>query len=78
MAFHHAPEKAQHFPLETALVHIANSIATLAEIDSVSEQDAVQTEPEAWRVTGFDKSTIEPTVRATQGQFVDMRNLLLR
>ncbi|OFZ69733.1 MAG: phosphohydrolase [Betaproteobacteria bacterium RBG_16_58_11] len=77
VAFHHAPEQAQHFPLETALVHIANSIATLAEIDSVSEADAVQTEAAAWRVTGLDKSTIEPTVRATQAQFAEMRNLLL-
>ena len=77
VAFHHAPEQAQKYPIETALVHIANSIATLAEIDSVSEQDAVQTELDAWRVTGLDKATIERTVRLTQAQFADMRNLLL-
>ncbi|MBI5751819.1 MAG: HDOD domain-containing protein [Hydrogenophilales bacterium] len=77
VALHHAPEQAKEFPIETALVHIANSIAALAEIDSVSEADAVQTEPAAWRVTGLDKATIEPTVRATQVQFAEMRNLLL-
>lgn len=77
VALHHAPEQARHFPIETALVHIANSIATLAEIDSVSLDDAVQTSPEAWRVTGLDKACVERTVRFTQAQFADMRNLLL-
>ncbi len=77
VALHHAPEQARHFPIETALVHIANSIATLAEIDSVSLDDAVQTSPEAWRVTGLDKGCVERTVRFTQAQFADMRNLLL-
>lgn len=77
VAFHHAPEQARQYPIETALVHMANSIATLAEIDSVTETDAVQIEPDAWRVTGLDKSIIESTVRATQAQFADMRDLLL-
>lgn len=74
---HHAPEQARHYPMETALVHIANSIATLAEIDSVLEEDAVHTEPSAWQVTGLSKEGIEPVVRATQAQFGEMRNLLL-
>ena len=77
VALHHAPEQARRFPIETALVHIANSIATLAEIDSVSLDDAVQIEPEAWRVTGLDNTCVERTVRFTQAQFADMRNLLL-
>ena len=77
VALHHAPEQARRFPIEIALVHIANSIATLAEIDSVSLDDAVQISPEAWRVTGLDKACVERTVRFTQAQFADMRNLLL-
>jgi putative nucleotidyltransferase with HDIG domain len=74
--FHHAPALAQKHPLEAALVHIANSIATLAEIDSVSEGDAVKTEPAAWTVTGLTKDVIEPTVRAVQKQFATVQNLL--
>jgi putative nucleotidyltransferase with HDIG domain len=73
--FHHAPGQAQKFPVETALVHIANSIATLAEINSVSEGDAVQTDPAAWTVAGLGKETIEATVRATQAQFAAAKNL---
>lgn len=77
VAFHHAPEQARQYPMEVALIHLANSIATLAEIDSVSEGDAVRIEPAAWRVAGLSAEIIEPTVRATQTQFAAMRNLLL-
>jgi putative nucleotidyltransferase with HDIG domain len=74
---HHAPQEEQKFPIEVSLVHIANSIATLAEIDSVSEEDAVRTEQFAWDRLGLSRELIEPTVRATQAQFSEMRGLLL-
>ena len=74
--FHHAPQQALKYPLETAIVHIANSIATLAEIDSVAEEDAVQTDPAAWITAGLEKAVIEPTIRAVQEQFTDMQDLL--
>lgn len=74
---HHAPQEERKFPIEVSLVHIANSIATLAEIDSVTEGDAVRTEPLAWDLIGLSKDIIEPTVRATQAQFIEMRGLLL-
>lgn len=74
---HHAPQEEQKFPIEVSLVHIANSIATLAEIDSVAEEDAVRTEQFAWDRLGLSRELIEPTVRATQAQFTKMRGLLL-
>ena len=73
---HHAPQDEQKFPIEVSLVHIANSIATLAEVDSVSEGDAVRTEQFAWDMVGLSREVIEPTVRATQVQFTEMRGLL--
>ncbi len=74
---HHAPQEEHKFPIEISLVHIANSIATLAEIDSVAEEDAVRTEPLAWNILALSKDIIEPTVRATQAQFSEMRGSLL-
>ena len=52
---HHSPQEEQKFPIEVSLVHIANSIASLAEIDSVSEEDAVRTEQLAWDRVGLSK-----------------------
>ncbi len=74
---HHAPQEEQKFPIEVSLVHIANSIATLAEIDSVAEEDAVRTEQFAWDRLGLSRELIEPMVRPTQAQFTEMRGLLL-
>lgn len=74
---HHAPQDEKKFPIEVSVVHIANSIATLAEIDSVSEGDAVRTEQFAWDKIGLSTEVIESTVRATQSQFTEMRDLLL-
>lgn len=67
--FHHAPARAPKFAREAALVHIANSIATLAEINSVAEEDAVHTDESAWALTGLDHRVIEAAVRAVQAQF---------
>jgi putative nucleotidyltransferase with HDIG domain len=74
---HHAPQETQQFQVEVSLVHIANSIATLAEIDSVTEDDAIRTKAAAWELTGLNKDVIEATVRDTQAQFAEMRGLLL-
>jgi HD-like signal output (HDOD) protein len=75
--FHHDPLLAKQFPIEAALVHIANSIAQLAEVDSVQEDDALLTEPAAWTVTGLGKDMIEPAVRAAQQQFGDVRGMFM-
>ncbi|MBK8162767.1 MAG: HDOD domain-containing protein [Gammaproteobacteria bacterium] len=75
--FHHAPALARQFPLEAALVHIANSIAQLAEVDSVQEDDALLTEPAAWGTAGLEKDIIERAVRAAQAQFGDVRGMFM-
>jgi HD-like signal output (HDOD) protein len=75
--FHHAPLLARQFPLEAAHMHIASSLAELAEVDSVQEEDALATEPDAWKLTGLGKDAIEPAVRAAQEQFADVRDLFL-
>lgn len=75
--FHHEPLRATQFPQEAALIHIANSLAQLAEIDSIAEDDALLTEPAAWTVTGLDKSIIEPAVRAAQQQFANAQGMFM-
>lgn len=74
--YHHAPTRATHFPVEAALVHVANSVAQLAEIDSVQEEHALMTEDAAWSAIGLAREVIEPTVRAAQKQFATVQNLL--
>ena len=77
VANHHTPQEETRFPVEVAVVHIANSIAALAEIDSVAEDEAVRTEPWAWEVLGLDKSLIGCVVRETRAQFAEARGILV-
>ncbi|NOX77270.1 MAG: HDOD domain-containing protein, partial [Gammaproteobacteria bacterium] len=60
IAYHHNPAEAQQNRVEVAIVHIANSIATLAELDSTDLENAPRIQPIAWELTGLDDNIIEP------------------
>ena len=53
IAWHHEPERAESHALEVAIVHIANSVAVLAEVESEELTDAPAIQPIAWQVTGL-------------------------
>lgn len=74
---HHAIERAQHHPRETALVHLANILALMAEIDSLDLEDVEPIDPAAWMLCGLDEAVIEPTVRAIQAEFEEAKGLFL-
>ena len=77
IAYHHAPAEAQKHPREAALIHIANTLAQLAEVDSLELDDAPAIDPAAWAVTGLDADVVEPVVRAAQQEFTDIEQLFL-
>jgi HD-like signal output (HDOD) protein len=52
--FHHEPERAQAHPVEVATIHIANSVAVLAEISSTDLRDAPAIAPAALKLTKLD------------------------
>lgn len=77
VALHHNPTAARRFPAEVATVHIANVIATLAEINSLHLEDVPAIEPRAWKQAGLKDDVIEPVVRDIQKQFREARLLFL-
>lgn len=56
--FHHEPARAKSHPLDVAVIHIANSLAVLAEIGSNDYADAPPIEAVAWEVTGLDRRAL--------------------
>ncbi len=56
--FHHDPARAQSHPLDVAIVHIANSAAVLAEVESDEFEDAPQVQPVAWEVTALGREQV--------------------
>jgi len=77
IAYHHRPADAQQSRVEVAVVHIANSVAALAELDSCNPEDAPRIHPIAWELTGLEPDVIEPTRASVMAQIADTRALLL-
>jgi putative nucleotidyltransferase with HDIG domain len=71
--FHHEPVRAEKFPVETAIVHIANSLAYLAELDSDDEYEAARIDERAWEVAGLDKALGAEAVAAARAQIGEVR-----
>ncbi|HEB58630.1 MAG TPA: HDOD domain-containing protein [Gammaproteobacteria bacterium] len=77
--YHHNPEAAEALQAECAVVHIANSIAVLAELDStdIDETDAPPIVSAAWQMAGLDTDITAEVVHDTQSLFDEMRDLFL-
>ena len=76
--FHHNLKKAQRYPLETAVVHIANILALMAEIDTLDPADVSPVDPLAWEITGLvAEEVIEPVVREAQEEIAEAEKLFL-
>jgi putative nucleotidyltransferase with HDIG domain len=77
IAYHHAPAHAEKHRREVALIHIANVLAQLAEVDSLDLDDAPPIDPEAWATTGLDDDIVESVVRGAQEGFLEIEQLFL-
>ena len=75
--FHHEPERAEEFPVEVATVHIANSIAVLAEIGSSEPADAPAISAAALRAVKLDMSGVLAIAMQTQKMAGDLLPLLI-
>lgn len=74
---HHEPQKAESYALEAAIVHIANSLARLAERGCTNAQDGPPIAPEAWEITRLNGDIIEPTLIEARAQFIEALLLFL-
>ncbi|MFA7239718.1 MAG: HDOD domain-containing protein [Sulfuricellaceae bacterium] len=77
IAYHHSILEAQRYPRETALVHIANILALMAELDTLDSGDVSPINPRAWEITGLSEDIIEPTVREAQSEIAEAEKLFL-
>jgi putative nucleotidyltransferase with HDIG domain len=77
IAYHHNIGKAKRYPRETALIHIANIVAQMAEIDSLDPADVPPIDPAAWEITGLSGQSIEPVVREVQATINEVESLFM-
>lgn len=77
IAHHHDIENAQRFPRETALIHIANIVALMAELDTLDPDDVSPIDPRAWEITGLTEGSVEQAVRQAQEEVIEAEKLFL-
>jgi putative nucleotidyltransferase with HDIG domain len=77
IAFHHEPERAREHPIEVATVHIANSVAVLAEIGSYDLCDAPAISPGALRSVNLEIASLTEIVLQTQKSAAEVLPLLV-
>jgi HD-like signal output (HDOD) protein len=75
--FHHEPACAQAHLVEVATIHIANSVAVLAEIGSNDPQDAPPLAPEALRAAKCDPLHLPELVAETEAAAAEILPMLL-
>lgn len=75
--FHHQPELAKTHPVEVATVHIANSVAILAEIGSADLGDAPSLADCALRAARLDCTSLGEIITETREAAAEMMALML-
>ncbi|SEP88186.1 HDIG domain-containing protein [Ectothiorhodospira magna] len=74
---HHEPLSPTEYPVEVAVVHIANTVAHMAELDTQDPFDAPPVHPEIWTRMALSSETIRNLIERAQQQVVEVESLLL-
>jgi putative nucleotidyltransferase with HDIG domain len=78
IACHHDIRSAQHYPVEAAMVHIANSLALMAEVRTFDTADVPAVDHHAWELCGLlPEEVIEPSVMEAQAEIAETQKLFL-
>ena len=75
--FHHEPSQARAHPVDVATIHIANSVAVLAEIGSKDPQDAPPIDPAALQAAKCDPKLLPEIAAETQAAGAEILPMLL-
>ena len=75
IAYHHNVGASRRHRRESALVHLANIFALMAELDTLDSFDVPPIDPLAWELTGLTDDCIEPCVREAQAGIAAIERL---
>lgn len=73
---HHTPSQAVNFPLEVAVVHIADIIVSSAQLGHSGDTHVPPLDPDAWDLLGLDEKIIPDLVKELVQQLDELANLL--
>lgn len=74
--FYEDPLQASAHRYDAALVHIADRMATLVEIESSELEDAGPIDPRIWALAQVEPACVPAVIEAARGQLAEIRGLL--
>ena len=74
---HHAPGEAQQYPVEVAVVHLADVIVTAMGMGHSGDDAVPRLAPEAWHQIGVPSGVLGAVVEQAAGQIQDVRRSVL-
>lgn len=72
VACHHSPQEARRYPVETAVVHIADIIVHAMQMGSSGEQYIPSVDEKAWQLIGIPTSALSPTLDQLEREVNDV------
>jgi len=76
IGYHHNPEQSPDFKQEVSIIHIANTIAVLAELNSTDEELGPKVDDFAWQQTGLDASIYPRVIEEINAEYAEIEALL--
>lgn len=67
--FHHNPARAQRFPIDTAVIHIADVVSDALQFGNSGDPHVPPMDPQAWQLAGLTDDSISPVIAAVENQF---------
>ncbi len=77
VAFHHKPQLATRFPVEAAIVHVADIIAHAMQLGGSGERYVPHINSEAWESLGLPISILAPAYEQIDRQYADAVKVIL-
>jgi HD-like signal output (HDOD) protein len=76
VGFHHKPESAIHFPVETAVIHVSDIIAHAMQLGSSGERFVPPLNAKAWECIGLSPSILSSAMNQIEQQFAETIKML--
>ncbi|NOY65891.1 MAG: HDOD domain-containing protein [Gammaproteobacteria bacterium] len=74
--FHHTPEKASDFPVETAIIHIANILTDMIDDENNLSLHQHQIDSDIWNISGLNTEVIDQVLKDAPQQLNEIYTLL--
>ncbi len=76
--YHHEPSKAGEYPLEVAIVHLADCIAHAVQDETEIDQQLAGVDSSSWEQTGLTLEDLEAVLPVVKSQSGEVRSLLYK